>query len=225
VIFSPPISQKFLSPNFEDILFLVVILSMAITPFLAFLGKWCSEKFQVNESHADPILATEEVGELKNHIIIAGFGRVGQMLGEILASRLIPFVAIDIDMRRVTEGREKGWPVFYGDVKRLEVLKTIGTENAKAIVITLNQVGPSVRTVAMLRGHFPDLPVCVRIKDHKHQEKLLDSGARLAVPETVEPTIQLATSVLHVIGMPSDEIGQLIDIFRRQQWMFSGSKM
>jgi CPA2 family monovalent cation:H+ antiporter-2 len=127
-------------------------------------------------------------------------------------------VALDTDMRRVAEGREKGWPVFYGDARRLNVLNAVGAEKAKAVVITLNQMPPSVRTVMMLRRHHPNLPVCVRIKDHKHQEKLLDSGARLVVPETVEPTIQLATSVLHLMGIPSEEIGQLIDNFRKQNY-------
>jgi CPA2 family monovalent cation:H+ antiporter-2 len=219
VIFSPLISQKFLSPGLTAILFLVVILSMALTPFLAMLGKWIADKHQVDEAHANPQVETEELGEFKNHIIIAGFGRVGQMLGDLLASHLIPFVAIDTDMRCVTEGRNKGWPVFYGDAKQLEVLKSVGAERAKAIVITLNQMAPSVRTVLMLRRYFPDLPVCVRIKDHKHQEKLIDSGARLVVPETVEPTIKLATSILHVMGIPQNEITQLLDTFRRQHWM------
>ncbi|MBA3814432.1 MAG: cation:proton antiporter [Alphaproteobacteria bacterium] len=219
VIFSPLVSQKFLPPNITDILFLVVVLSMALTPFLAMLGKCLADKHQVYETHADPQVETEELGEFNNHIIIAGFGRVGQMLGDLLASHLIPFVALDTDMRCVTEGRNKGWPVFYGDAKQLEVLKSVGAERAKAIVITLNQITPSVRTVLMLRRYFPALPVCVRIKDHNHQEKLLDSGARLVVPETVEPTMQLATSILHVMGMPQNEITQLLDTFRRQHWM------
>lgn len=219
VIFSTTVSQKFLSAEFDDLLFLIVIFSLALTPFLASFGKWCADKFQVYETHSDPHIATEELGELKNHVIIAGFGRVGQMLGELLTSRLIPFVAIDTDMRRVTEGRDKGLPVFYGDVRRLEVLKAIGAERAKVIVITLNQMSASVRTVTLLRRHFPDLPVCVRIKDHKHHEKLITSGARLVVPETVEPTIQLATSTLHVMGLAEEEVVQIIDTFRRQQWM------
>lgn len=224
VIFSPTVAQQFLPAGFADVLFLVVILSMALTPFLTLVAKWWADRFQVRETRSDPHLEIEEGRELQNHVIIAGFGRVGQMLGEILASRLIPFVAIDTDMRRVTEGREKGYPVFYGDARRLPVFKAIGAERAKAVVITLNQLTPSVRTVMMLRRHFPDLPICVRVKDHKHQERLIESGARLVVPETVEPTVQLATSVLHVMGMPSDEIGKLIDTFRRQQWMATDGK-
>lgn len=219
VIISPLVSHKFLPAGFSDILFLVVILSMALTPFLAMFGKWIADRHQAHEVHADPQVETEELGEFKNHIVIAGFGRVGQMLGDLLASHLIPFVAIDTDMRCVIEGRNKGWPVFYGDARQLPVLKSVGTERAKAIVITLNQMGASVRTVLMLRRYFPHLPVCVRIKDHKHQEKLIDSGARLVVPETVEPTMQLATSIFHLMGMPQNEITQLLDTFRRQHWM------
>ena len=217
VIFSPSVAHQFLSPALSDTLFLVVTFSMALTPLLAYVGKLYADKFQIHETHADPKVAADEIKEFKDHVIIAGFGRVGQMLGDLLASRLIPFVALDTDMRRVTEGREKGWPVFYGDAKRAEILRAVGAETAKAVVITLNQMPASVRSVMMMRRHFPDLPVCVRIKDHRHQDKLLDSGALLAIPETVEPTIQLATSVLEVVGMPSTEITQLIDRFRRQQ--------
>ncbi len=224
VIFSPLVSQKFLAPGVSDILFLVVTLSMALTPLFAYLGKACADKFQAQETHSDLKGAFEEVGELKNHIIIAGFGRVGQMLGDLLASRLVPFIALDTDMHRVAEGRKKGWPVFFGDAKSVEVMKAVGAENAKAVVITLNQMSSSVRAVTMLRRYFPDLPVCVRVKDHKHQEKLIGSGAQLVIPETVEPTIQLATSVLHVVGMPTDEIGQLIDAFRRHQWSINRGK-
>lgn len=224
VIFSPSVAQRFLPPLLTDILFLVVTLSMALTPLLAYLGKVCADKFQAQETHSDLKGAFEEVGELKGHVIIAGFGRVGQMLGELLASRFVPFVALDTDMRRVAEGREKGWPVFFGDAKSIEVLKAVGADNAKAVVITLNQMTPSVRTVMMLRRHFPDLPVCVRVKDHKHQDKLMNSGARLVIPETVEPTVQLATSVLHIVGIPTDEVGQLIDTFRRQQWLMNEGK-
>ncbi|OJW51766.1 MAG: hypothetical protein BGO67_05475 [Alphaproteobacteria bacterium 41-28] len=224
VIFSPAIAQKFLPPGFVDTLFLVVILSMALTPFLAMLGKWWADRLHTHENRIDPRMETEEVKELQNHVIIAGFGRVGQMLADILASRLIPFVALDIDLHRVTEGRAKGYPVFYGDARRREVLKSIGVERAKVVVITLNEINPSVRTVMMLRRHFPDIPICVRVKDHKHQAKLMGSGARLVVPETVEPTIQLATSILQLMKTPSDEISQVIDAFRKQQWMVTDGK-
>lgn len=218
VIFSPLVSEKFLPTGTADVLFVVVILSMALTPLLASLGKWSADKYQVQKSHADPRYEAEELDEFQNHIIIAGFGRVGQMLGELLASKFIPFVALDTDMRCVTEGRKKGWSVFYGDARRLDVLKSVGVGRSKAIVITLNQVTPSVRTVLMLRRYFPDLPICVRIKDHTHQEKLIHSGARLVVPETLEPTLQLASSIFHLMGIPQNEVSQLLENFRQQHW-------
>ncbi len=217
VIFSPSVAEKLLSPETLSLLFLVVTLSMALTPLLAFLGKQLEDKFQIREVPGLPHLSPPE-GEdvLKNHIIIAGFGRVGQMLADILDARLIHYVAVDVDMNRIAEGRAQGRPVFYGDVKNVEVLKAIGAENAKAIVITLNHVPSSVRAVTIVRRYFPDIPVCVRIKDHKHRDKLANSGAHLVVPETVEPTIQLAGSVLNLMEVPGDEIDQIITKFRRR---------
>lgn len=224
VIFSPGVARDFLPQGYEDILFLVVILSMGLTPLLAIIGKWISDKFLMREAQADPSIQEEEIREFQNHVIVAGFGRVGQMLADLLASRMIPFVAIDTDMRRVTEGREKGYPVFFGDAKQLKVMQSIGAARAKVVVITLNQANSSVGVVMMLRRRFPDLPICVRVKDHKHHEKLMKSGARLVVPETVEPTAQLATSLLHVLGMAPEEISQLVDSFRKQKWMVSIEK-
>ena len=90
VIFSPPEIEKFLPPGFSDILFLAVTISMALTPLLAMLGKWSSDTFQIRETQSNPKLAVDEISELKNHIIIAGFGRVGQMLGDLLATRFFP---------------------------------------------------------------------------------------------------------------------------------------
>src|SRR5262249_7420067 len=140
VIFSPSVAQEFLPKGFVDVLFLVVIFSMALTPLLAVLGKWCMDKLYVYESYTDSSMEAEGVSELKNHVIIAGFGRVGQMLGKILASQMVPFVALDIDLRRVSEGREKGYSAFYGDARHREVLKAVGAEQAKVVVITLDEV-------------------------------------------------------------------------------------
>jgi len=223
VIFSPTIARNILPPGYEDILFSVVILSMALTPLLGLLGKWLSDRFSIREAHADLDGDAGEIREFQKHVILAGFGRVGQMLAELLTSRMIPFIALDTDMRRVSEGRDKGYPVFYGDAKQLKIMQAIGAERAKVVVITLNQVTSSVRVVSMLRRHYPDLPICVRVKDHRHHEKLIKSGARLVVPETVEPTVQLATSLLNVMGMPSEEIKQLIETFRKRKWMVSSS--
>lgn len=217
VIFSPEVIQEFITPGVADVLFLVVGLSMAITPLLGTFGKRISMFFEVAEVKADVKQAPQEVAELSGHVVIAGYGRVGQMVGDMLSEKLIPYVAIDNDMRRVTEGRLKGLPIFYGDARRLEVLRAIGAENASAAVITLKQMTASVRTVMNMRRHFPDLPVCVRVRDQQHYEKLLNSGALLVVPETLEPSLQLASAVLKAVGTPQEEAFKIVESYRKQQ--------
>lgn len=201
----------------QPLLFLVVTLSMMLTPVLDYLGERWATKVQANETESDVAYESEEKGALKNHIIIAGFGRVGQMLAEILDSRLIPFVALDVDMYRIAEGREKGWPVFYGDAKNVEVLKGIGAESARAIVVTLNHANSSVGAVIAIRRYFPNVPVFVRIRDHKHRDRLQGSGAHLIVPETVDQTLQLASAVLALLEIPKDEVKQIIDNICREE--------
>ena len=217
VIFSPDVIKNFLAPDVADILFLVVGLSMALTPLLGSFGKKISMMFEVAEVKADVNHEPQDLDELTGHVVIAGYGRVGQMVGDMLSEKLIPYVAIDNDMRRVTEGRLKGLPVFYGDARRLEVLRAIGTETASAAVVTVKQMSASVRTVMNMRRHFPDLPVCVRVRDQQHYEKLLNSGALLVVPETLEPSLQLASAVLKAVGTPPDETFKIVETYRKQQ--------
>ncbi|MEB3702819.1 Glutathione-regulated potassium-efflux system protein [Candidatus Bealeia paramacronuclearis] len=217
VIFSPDVIHNFLSQGVADVLFVVVGLSMALTPLLSTFGKKLAMFFEVSEVKADVKQAPQEVAELSGHVIIAGYGRVGQMVGDMLSERLIPYVAIDNDMRRVTEGRLKGLPVFFGDARRLEVLRAIGAESASAAVVTLKQMTSSVRTVMTIRRHFPEIPICVRIRDQQHYEKLSNSGALLVVPETLEPSLQLASEVLRAVGTPSDETFKIVEAYRRQQ--------
>lgn len=215
VIFTPQVVHQFLPDGMVDLLFVIVTLSMALTPLMALIGGKISSWF-VEKEDASLTATQAQVGELRNHVIVAGYGHVGQLVTDVLAEKFIPYVAIDNDMRRVTEGRKKGLPVYYGDARKLEVLRAIGAEDSRAAVVTLNQMTASVRTVQTLRRHFPDLPVCVRIRDGKHGEKLLNSGAYLVTPETLEPSLQLATSVLNKIGMPADEINQTIESHRKQ---------
>lgn len=216
IIFSPDIVQKFFTTDFINILFIVVALSMALTPFLAALAKWIADGLQMYEVKADIKDVTEELGTPKNHIIIAGYGQVGEMVGEILGSRLIPFIAIDNNMARVADGRAKGLPVFYGDARSLKVLKGISANQAQAFVVTLSQVTSSVKTVLMIKRNFPDLPICVRIRDQKHQDKLKSSGATLVVPETIEPSMQLTSTILNILGVPQEEVSTFLDHYRRK---------
>ncbi len=214
VLFDPAVEAGILSKQLSDILTLSVAISMVFTPFLAILGKTVEDWISSNEAEATIASAEDEVEDLKHHVIIAGFGRVGKLMAQVMSQEIIPFVAIDNDMARVAEGRARGYPVFYGDARRAMVMKALGIAKAREVVVCLDTDQSVTRTALMLRRNFPDVEVCARIQDRQFEEKLAKSGVSVVMPESLEPTLQLAASALRGLGTPADEISQIIGRFR-----------
>ncbi len=190
-----------------------VALSMGLTPLLSMLGKTLGDRIQP-EFGMDLDSALNETKDLTDHVIIGGYGRVGQIIAKILAENLVPFVVLDMNMARVTDGRSKGLPVFFGDIRRLEVMRAVGALRAKVALVSVDHPNSSVRTVHMLRRNFPNVAVCVRARDAEQGEKLEQAGAIVVVPNMIEPTLKAAASVLEAFGTPREEVDQIIDTYR-----------
>jgi len=214
IIFTPAMESGIIPTEVGQILFVSVAISMALTPLLDSLGRHIDIFFTEKEARATVQQTIEEIGDLKNHVIILGFGRVGKMLAAILAECMVPFVAIDKNMKNVTEGRLKGWPVFYGDARRVHVLRAIGAENAKIIVINLSHNSISRQTALMTKRHFKNAEVCVRLRDDTYKQELNAADISVVVPENLEPSLQLASSVLEISGTSVDEIHKTLNTFR-----------
>lgn len=214
VAFGEAVSHKILSPELAQLLFLVVALSMALTPFLAEAGQKVGKAFGKNELKAlQP--SDSEAAELRDHVIIAGFGRVGQIIAQLLSERLIPFVALDVIADRVQAGKELDLPVFYGDAGSPAVLHSVRAHHAKCAVITLNTPGANYRAVWALNKHFPHVKTYVRAHDVEHGIILEKAGATAVVPETLEPSLQLAAAILSQLSMPPAEVASAIENFRK----------
>jgi K+:H+ antiporter len=147
-------------------------------------------------------------------VLVAGFGRVGQTLALLLESRLIPYVALDLDPERVAEARRLGLPVYYGDATRGEVMKSAGIEYAQLAVVTLDQPALAHRAVQMLRALRPELPVLARARDVDQAEALAAAGATSVVPELVEGSLQLGELLLRRVGIGREEAEQVLEEFR-----------
>ena len=215
VILAMATKERLLTEHVSQILFVVVAISMGLTPLLCILGKYVDKFFAEKEGDSTIKSAMQQTGDLRDHVIIAGFGRVGKLVAHILGERLIPFVAIDNDMDKVSEGRSRRIPVFYGDAKRPHVMRALGADRAKTVVISLNNTTASLRTAMMARKNFENIDVCVRMRDDTHEAKLSKAGIRVIMPENLEPSLQLAGSVLSSMGIPDDEVTQAIASFRR----------
>jgi monovalent cation:H+ antiporter-2, CPA2 family len=196
---------------------LVVGLSMAMTP--ALLGAARQVLLRLNQPHASSALAAvEEIRNITNHVVIAGFGRVGQTLALLLDSLYVPYVALDLDPELVASARERGLSVFFGDASRGDVLRAAGIERAQAAVITLDDPSSASRTVRMLRQLTPALPVLARARDVAQCGHLVTAGATAVVPEVVEGSLQLGSALLKELGRSSEEVSQAMEQFRREAY-------
>ncbi|CDY15151.1 BnaC05g00300D [Brassica napus] len=213
VAFGEAVNQGIMAPQLSSLLFLVVGISMAITPWLAAGGQLIASRFELHDVRS--LLPVEsETDDLQDHIIICGFGRVGQIIAQLLSERLIPFVALDVSSDRVTVGRSMDLPVYFGDAGSREVLHKIGAERACAAVVALDAPGANYRCVWALSKYYPNVKTFVRAHDVVHGLNLEKAGATAVVPETLEPSLQLAAAVLAQAKLPTSEIANTINEFR-----------
>ncbi|KAL1200010.1 K(+) efflux antiporter 2 [Cardamine amara subsp. amara] len=213
VAFGEAVNQGIMTPQLSSLLFLVVGISMAVTPWLAAGGQLIASRFELQDVRS--LLPVEsETDDLQDHIIICGFGRVGQIIAQLLSERLIPFVALDVSSDRVAIGRSLDLPVYFGDAGSREVLHKIGAERACAAAIALDTPGANYRCVWALSKYFPNVKTFVRAHDVDHGLNLEKAGATAVVPETLEPSLQLAAAVLAQAKLPTAEIATTINEFR-----------
>ncbi|CAO2835072.1 unnamed protein product [Amaranthus hypochondriacus] len=213
VAFGEAVNQGIMSPQLSSLMFLVVGISMALTPWLAAGGQLIASRFELNDVRSlSPV--ESETDDLQDHIILCGFGRIGQIIAQLLSERLIPFVALDVRSDRVAMGRALDLPVYFGDAGSREVLHKVGAERACAAAITLDTPGANYRTVWALNKYFPNVKTFVRAHDVDHGLNLEKAGATAVVPETLEPSLQLAAAVLAQAKLPMSEITSAINEFR-----------
>ncbi|HQS84753.1 MAG: hypothetical protein B7Y25_07465 [Alphaproteobacteria bacterium 16-39-46] len=216
VLFSPSAASNLFPPNVVPILYLIVAISMALTPLLGYLGKLLSNFVSPFEPKNNAITIQEETRDLTSHVVIVGFGRIGNIIARLLNDQMIPFVAIDMNMARVSEGRKLNLPVFFGDARRAEIFHAIGVGRAKAVVLTLDQPGTVSRAVMTLKRNFPKIPIFVRAHDNEHAEKLKKAGAVVVVPEMLEPSLQLGSQILLLTGIAKDQVNKSVETLRNK---------
>jgi CPA2 family monovalent cation:H+ antiporter-2 len=129
-------------------------------------------------------------------VVIAGFGRVGQAVAQRLESAGVPYIAVDLDPHRIAQARQRGLPVFYGDISRPEILDPLHLERARSIVVAVDNPKAALQLVAMVCYIFPDLEVHARARDDAHADELEKLGAHVVVPELVATGVKLAGSIL-----------------------------
>jgi len=217
ILFSLADDNQIIATETAQILLVVVTVSMAFTPLVAELGKKIAIMLE-KRAVSKPEAMLEEIVDLRKHVIISGFGRVGHTVAKLLESENIPYVIIDIDSFMVSRERKNGLPIYYGDTVRVHVLKSLAIERAKALIITHNDIRVGIQTITAVRDLNLDLPIIARARNIDQVQKLEKAGANLAVAEMFEVSLQLGGAVLKEIGVADHEISRIIDVFRAEDY-------
>jgi CPA2 family monovalent cation:H+ antiporter-2 len=184
----------------QDVL-LVTTVTMIAIPGLARLARGWGQRLE--DRRPGDLAATEPLPpEEAGRVIVAGFGRVGRLVGEMLERHKVPYLAVDMNAARVTSERRAGKPVFFGDGSQPEFLRACGIDRARALVVTLDTPSAVEAVVAAARAERPDLTIVARARDARHATALYELGVDDAVPETIEASLQLSEAVLVDIGVP-----------------------
>ncbi len=195
---------------------LAVGLSLFITPLLARIGHAIGERSAAEPQGAAAHLADNELDAARDRVIIAGFGRVGQQLGKLLAAQGIPYVAFENDAKLVSQLRATGVPVYFGNAARPELLRHVHADEAPAIVLTMDHPASAMQAVRGIRREFPHVRLYARSRDEKHARALKQAGANVVVPETLEASLQLSAFVLEGMGLDERVVDDIVDRERDQ---------
>ncbi len=206
-----------LMPNDTAQFMLIVAgLTMITTPPVAHFARKLAQTVEARNADRDLGDTDIPVG-LSGHVIVVGYGRVGQMLGSVLSSHQIPHVGLEIDADLVARYRSAGAGVFYGDANRPDLLRQFGVEQAAALVVTMDNAVIAEHVVSTVRRHWPDLLIYARARDRVHAARLIDRGANHVIPETVEASLQLGEMVLMGVGVPDQAARRSIEARRQME--------
>lgn len=192
-----------------DLLVATVTLSMVITPLFVKLVATYNHR---HLRHSMPEFDTPDGSE--HPVLIAGFGRVGQIVARLLRAKHIGFTALEINVDQVDFVRKYGNKVYYGDASRLELLRAAKADEARLFVLAIGNREASLRTARTVREHFPHLKIIARARNRKHAYELMDLGVTVLQRDTFLSSLELAGEALHALGLKTDEIERAKKLFR-----------
>jgi glutathione-regulated potassium-efflux system protein KefB len=146
--------------------------------------------------------------------MIAGFGRVGQMIGRLLRIKDTAFTALEIDSSQVDVIRRYGSKVYFGDACRLDVLRAAGAHRARLLVLAIDDIESSVKTAETVMRNFPHLTIVARARNRRHAHRLMDLGITHICRETLLSSLAMSGRVLEMLGFDPEEVDRAVETFR-----------
>jgi voltage-gated potassium channel Kch len=211
VLFAIVARENIIDTMLIDKLILGVAVSMMLTPVVYMLSEHVGDRM-VEEDEPE----YDSMQDEGNAVLIAGFGRVGQIVGRLLRIKGQSFTALEIDSSQVDVVRSYGSKVHFGDACRVELLRAAGAGRAKLFVLAIDDIESSIKVAKTVIANFPNLEIIARARNRRHAHKLMDLGITHIFRETLLSSLALSAQVLKLLGFPPDEAERAVDTFRER---------
>ncbi len=199
IVLAAALQAQVIEPSTAAFWQTVTAIGLTITPLLAKAGRAAARRIEMREFN---VVIPGKYDDGEQRAIIVGFGRVGELVAEMLRVHDIPFIAVDSNIDTVARGRRLGYPTIFGDVSRGELLESLDLDRASALILTMDDAVALVRIARKMRDTHPDITIVARAKDADHAAELYRAGVTDAVPETLESSLQLSEAALVDLGVP-----------------------
>jgi glutathione-regulated potassium-efflux system protein KefB len=210
VLLAAAASGKVIDHNLASGIAIAITISMAITPILLLADDFITRRLKKAEPQFDAL------PKANGHVVIAGFGRIGQIVARVLRATKIPFTALDINAEQVNLVNQFGNKIYYGDASRLGILEAARTQDARAFVLAIDDVETSIRTAQIVRQHFPHVPIYARARNRQHVHRLMDLGIEEIEREAFLSSLELTKALLRGLGTPESRAKWIIEMFRER---------
>ena len=207
VLLTTGASAMIISERTAEIAVLVVTLSMAATPLLV----GALERLLTEPESTRPF---DQIDEPENPVIIAGFGRVGQIVARVLTMRHIPFTALEANPSQVDFVRQFGNEIYFGDASRLDLLQAAHVAEARAFVLTLEDADSSLKIAALIRETYPKVRIFARARNRYHEIRLRELGVHFVLRDTLLSSLELTRELLTSLGLTADSAAAAVQMFR-----------
>jgi glutathione-regulated potassium-efflux system protein KefB len=210
VIFGAAVVEQVMARELADLLVVVVTLTMAVTPLLVLFNERIVQRW-LRPRTAERF---DTIDDGEHQVVIAGFGRFGQVIGRLLRMKQIPFTAIESSSEQVEVVRRYGAKVYYGDPGRLDLLRAAHVDKAKVFVLTISDVVASVKAAELVKRHFPNVAIYARARNRHHAHLLMDVGVKYVIRETWLSALEMGKHVLGDVGQSQEEAQHAVDMFQ-----------
>jgi len=214
-------NNELLPANTVSLIIALGVLSMGLTPILMSMADRLAKRLISGHDLLDkPLPIPQSCALLEEHVVICGFGRVGQTISRFLRKEAIPYIAMDHDAVRVQEALSGGENVLFGDGRHRDILKNCHIDKAKLVIITFDDHHSAMQVLSSCKEMGQDIKVVIRTRDDSMMDIFKDAGAQTVVPESLEGSLMLVSQVLFMSGVPMSRVLKRIQIERKNHYQF-----